>query len=96
MMDKNSVTPEGFDLEDIGIELRRLSNRLDAALGEGDNSVSVKCSLVLDEIPKCYDFSETRRFAACEAWRLMEKEKINWKEAMDLAWDKIKTNCTWN
>ena len=95
-MDTNSATPEDFDMEDIRTELRRLSNRLDTALIEDGNSVSIKCQLVLDKTPKCYDFTGTRRFAACEAWRLMEKDKISWREAMNIAWDKIKTDCTWN
>lgn len=92
---RNSPYPEA-EAEEIITELRKLSNRIDAALSEGDNPVSAKCATVLGEIPKCYDFSGTRRFAACRAWDLMESEKISWREAISRAWEEVKSKCVWD
>lgn len=97
---QEALPPEALDppeeVNGIADELRRLSNRLEAKLAEGDNPVSAKCSLVLGETPKCYDFSGTRRYAACRAWDLMESEKISWQEAISRAWQEVKEICTWN
>lgn len=85
--------PESTEIID---ELKKLSNRLEVALAEGDNPISAKCSLVLDSPVKCYDFSGSRRFAACRAWNLMETEKIDWREAIKRAWDEVKSKCVWD
>lgn len=90
----NPITVE--DIEGIRDELEKLSNRLEAALAEGDNPVSMKCQLVLEATPKCYDFSQTRRFSACRAWELMETEHISWQEAISKAWSELKSKCTWD
>lgn len=89
-------THPGETMEEILGELKKLSHRLDVALAEGDNPTSMKCQLVLDSTPKCYDFSGTRRFAACRAWQQMEEEKISWREAISAAWDEVRSKCTWN
>jgi hypothetical protein len=96
-MNGNSVSPvTEEDIEELKELLHRLANRLEAALAEGDNPVSMKCQLVLDSVPKCYDFSVTRRYAACRAWQMMEEEKISWREAISKAWSELKEKCTWD
>lgn len=84
------------ELHQLGKRIRELSNRMEVALAEGDNPVSAKCALVLDSPIKCYDFSGSRRFAACRAWQLMEEMKISWQEAITKAWEEIKSRCTWD
>lgn len=82
--------------QDLVDEIKRLSNMLEVALAEGDNPTSMNCQAVLDEVPKCYDFSGSRRFAACRAWQVMEqKENTDWREAIKQAWGEIKSNCNW-
>ena len=92
----NEASPAGTEIGEIETELKRLSNRLEASLSESDNPVSAKCSLVLEATPKCYDFSGTRRYAACRAWDLMESQKISWQEAISKAWEELKSKCVWD
>lgn len=93
--DETGMAVVAESIDELTNEMRKLSNRLETALAEGDNPVSAKCSLVLGETPHCYDFSGTRRYAACRAWQLMEEEKISWQEAISRAWQEIKSKCTW-
>lgn len=77
-------------------EIEKLSSKLEAALSEGDNPVSLKCEAVLSTPAKCFDFSGTRRYAACEAWRLMEEKHISWQEAIAEAWNTVRSTCKWS
>ena len=77
-------------------QIEKLSSRLEAKLSEGDNPISLKCEAVLETPVRCYDFAQTRRFAACEAWRLMDTKHIGWREAITEAWDKVRKSCTWS
>lgn len=85
-----------LEISKLSEQIEKLSNRLEAKLSESDNPISAKCEAVLETPPKCYDFSGTRRFAACLAWDLMEKERIGWGEAIKEAWSKVKKTCTWS
>lgn len=84
------------EIAEVREELARISARLEASLSESGNPVSVKCSNVLSQTPKCYDFQGSRRFSACRAWQVMEEEKIPWQEAISKAWRELKEKCTWN
>lgn len=58
--------------------------------------LSERCKLVLSmpltkEI--CFDFREIRRRAMCETWRIFEEQKIPFREARKLAWEKVKKEC---
>lgn len=92
--ERDSAYPAGMN--EILEELQRISNRLDVALTEGDNPISMKCQLVLDATPRCYDFSGSRRFSACRAWEIMETEKVSWQEAITRAWKELKEKCVWD
>lgn len=77
-------------------EIKRLSERLETALSSEGNPVSLKCIEVLKKPPKCYDFSGTRRYAACKAWETMETEKVGWKEGITKGWEEVKKTCVWD
>lgn len=99
----NSGTPSAPEYQalidkvaEVREELEKMSARLEASLSERGNPVSVKCSNVLSQTPKCYDFQGSRRFSACRAWQVMENEKIPWQKAISRAWGELKEKCTWS
>lgn len=72
----------------------QLSELLTYKLENPDNP-SALCEAVLSEVPACQDFSGVRRWSACEAWRIMEEEKVTWQEAIKKAWEAAHAICSW-
>ncbi len=92
-MDEEKLLKE---LTAIREKLAEIEEALITRLHNNPNPVSYKCEKVLAETPKCWDFSGIRRWAACFAWDLMEKEKIGWREAIGRAWDEARKKCVWD
>lgn len=83
------------EIHSIHDEMMSLVSRIETLLAEGDNPSSAKCEKVMSEPIHCYDFSASRRYAACRAWNLMESENISWHEALRQAWLDAKQKCVW-
>jgi hypothetical protein len=61
-----------------------------------EDPLSLKCELVLKQPltkDRCFDFSESRRWAMCRSWEIFEKQKIPFSEARKLAWEELKKKC---
>jgi hypothetical protein len=61
-----------------------------------EDPISLKCELVLKQpLTKdiCFDFREVRRRAMCETWKIFEENRIPFREARRLAWEKVKKEC---
>lgn len=62
------------------------------------NEVSIKCRYVLEErgltAEVCKDFREIRRWVACRAWQLIERDEADtWRDAIRRAWNEAKAQC---
>jgi hypothetical protein len=58
--------------------------------------LSEKCAAVLAKPPtkeECYDFRAVRRRAICTAWKILEEEKIPFREAIKRGWAETKAKC---
>jgi len=63
---------------------------------EEEKEVSPVCEAVLERgITRdvCLDFREIRRFVICKAWKIMEKEKVPFRDAIKRSWAGAKEEC---
>jgi hypothetical protein len=77
----------------VASDIKSISDRVDELISTEKPS---KCESIIDKIPSCQNFVESRRWSTCKAHQIMENEKILWQQAMDKAWDKLKKTCEWN
>ena len=85
------------ETEELKAKIKELEDAIDA-LGEAikENPISPKCAAILAKAPEkaeCFDFRLSRARVLCEAWRLIETEKIPFAIAVKRAWDKVKSEC---
>jgi len=80
-------------LSKVSADIKTISNRVDELIRTEKPS---KCDELIDKIPSCQNFVESRRWATCYAHHLIESENIPWQQAMEQAWDKLKKTCLWS
>ena len=85
------------EIEELKKRYEELERAVDA-LGEAlkENPVSPKCERILGVTPskeECFDFRAVRARVLCNAWALMEAEKVPFATAIKRAWDKVKSEC---
>ncbi len=58
--------------------------------------VSAHCKDLLEKTvdkDACLDFRDTRARVMCQAWHIMDEEKVPFKEAVRSSWDRSKKDC---
>jgi hypothetical protein len=58
--------------------------------------ISDKCEIVLSQpLTKdvCYDFRTIRQRTMCLAWKIMDEQKIPFRQAIKEAWRTVKEGC---
>ena len=61
------------------------------------NDVSGKCETILSPgwLTKdiCYSFRDIRTYTMCAAWKILEEQRVPFREAMAQAWRQAKEEC---
>jgi len=59
---------------------------------EHHSPTSEHCERVLETKPRCWAFREIRSWVLCEAWRLLETEKLQ-RLPVSRAWQEARARC---